>query len=675
MDRSKRFKCQQCSKSYTKLEHLTRHERTHSNTRPFRCDDCGRSFGRADVLGRHKRLHERSQTTAVSDTPQPAEAVTESHLPSPSQPAQGLLGPTPFEQSSLPENQELLDTDNLMDWFMPDFWAPSAFPLLLTELPNPPQLQVSNGPNILSSEDNGASQQEPGKIARQQSYRLIEDLSKRLNSELHDSGITSTFLNACLQEFFERLSPCFPVIHEPSFSSRETIPPLLLNMVALGSLFVCLPDSISKGEMLWRLGHTAVATSWQTLISLRGPRDACDGVQLVLTALLGQLFALLSSNESIRTTAFVWRGLGFYWARTSGMYAVEDMKADQIPGREAPDSTKHLAWLKWATAEAQRRAILSHYILDGLISQASGSPASARHLINSIKTAYSDAAFLAKTADDWIVEMEKSTAAQIPISEVFVSVFSPTYATSPLSLSGFSTFIIIEGLQSLISDLHETSGQVFGAVSETQIIRALLNIYETDLSRRPAVHHDGFQLMLRWHTVCLELAVPSASLCRRICHAYGLPKHLGGMATKEDGLPFDLSRWASSANAMRAVLHALAINRIVNQIPFRQAHAPHIPAAIFASAVVMGGWCLAREDELHVREDIPWQEIWATRSSDSGPNIEQYIHETATGIRAHLLNEMNFLQISLKTITSRWSVSQQMAETIQQFANLARQYH
>ncbi|PYH95320.1 hypothetical protein BO71DRAFT_418671 [Aspergillus ellipticus CBS 707.79] len=594
--------------------------------KPFQCDDCGRSFGRGDVLSRHKRVHERSQAD-VSVTPPPVDGPTESHLPTPIQSAQGLLGLNPFDQSSLfyDGNQELLGSDSLMDWFMPDFWGPPALPLPLTELSNQPQLQISNGPNLLSTDEHGAAQQEPGKIAMQQSYGLIEE-SKRLNSELHNSGITSAFLDACLQEFFERLSPCFPVIHEPTCSSRETIPPLLLNMVALGSLFVCLPESVSKGEMLWRLGHTAVATSWQTLISLRGPRDACDGVQLVLTALLGQLFALLSSNESIRTTASVWHGLGFYWARASGMYVVDDMQSDQIPGREASHSIKHAAWLKWATIETQRRAILSHYILDGLISQASGSPASARHLINSIKTACSDAAFLAKTADDWIVEMEKSSSTQIPISEVYVSVFSPQYTSSPMSLSGFSTSIIIEGLQSLISDLHETSGPVFGAVSETQIIQALLNLYEGDLSQRPAIHDDSFQLMLRWHTVCLELAP------------------LGGMATKEDGLSFDISRWANSSNAMRAVLHALAINRIINQIPFKQAHAPHIPAAIFASAVVMGGWCLAREEELHV-------------------------------LRVHLLNEMNFLQISLKTITSRWSVSRQMTETIQQLANLARQYH
>ncbi|OOF92780.1 hypothetical protein ASPCADRAFT_399054 [Aspergillus carbonarius ITEM 5010] len=645
-----------------------------TNSRPFRCEECGRRFGRGDVLGRHKRLHARSQAD-VSDARRSVDGPTEGHLPSPKESAQRILDMSPFEHPSLRGNTELLESENLLDWFMPDFWGPSAIPLPSTDFPNQLQLQISNSPNLLSTEEQGAAQQEPGKLAMQQSYRLIEDLSKRLNAELHISGITSAFLDACLQEFLERLSPCFPVIHEPTFATRETIPPLLLNMVALGSLFVCLPDSAQKGEMLWRLGHTAVATSWQTLSSLRGPRDACDGVQLVLTALLGQLYALLSSNESIRTTAFVWHGLGFYWARTSGMYVVEDMQQDQIPGREASHSTKHTAWMKWAAVETRRRAILGHYILDGLISQASGSPASTRHLINSIQTASSDAAFRAKTADDWLLEMEESSTTKLPFSEVFISVFSPQYTFSPPPLSGFSTFVIIEGLQSLVSDLHETSGPVFGRVSEKQIVQALLNIYDTDLSRRSAVHEDNFQLTLRWQTVCLELAVSSASLCTRICRAYGLQQPLGGMVNKEDHLVLDLKRWASSTNAARAILHALAISRIVNQIPFKLAHAPHIPAAIFASAIVIGGWCLAGEETLHVREAIPWHDLWCG-SSGGDANIDRYLHHTAAdGNKIHLLNEMNFLQISLKTITSRWSVSHPMAELIQQMATLARQYH
>jgi hypothetical protein len=67
---------------------------------------------------------------------------------------------------------------------------------------------------------------------------------------------------------------------------------------------------------LWRLSHTAIATSvglifasfltlililsqWQSLITHRGPHDPCNGLQLVLAALFGQVYAALSKVRSV----------------------------------------------------------------------------------------------------------------------------------------------------------------------------------------------------------------------------------------------------------------------------------------------------------------------------------------------------------------------------------------
>jgi Fungal specific transcription factor domain len=93
--------------------------------------------------------------------------------------------------------------------------------------------------------------------------------------------------------FFTRFNQRFPVLHRPTFVFKELTHPLLLNAIALGSLFMG-PEHVAKGEALWRLAHTAVATSWSSLITHRGPYDACSGIQLVLTALLGQIYAALS---------------------------------------------------------------------------------------------------------------------------------------------------------------------------------------------------------------------------------------------------------------------------------------------------------------------------------------------------------------------------------------------
>ena len=51
------FKCEQCGMTYSRLEHLSRHERRHKEEKPFLCLVCNKSFGRRDVLNRHMTIH------------------------------------------------------------------------------------------------------------------------------------------------------------------------------------------------------------------------------------------------------------------------------------------------------------------------------------------------------------------------------------------------------------------------------------------------------------------------------------------------------------------------------------------------------------------------------------------------------------------------------------------
>ncbi|KAK3324323.1 zinc finger protein ADR1 [Cercophora scortea] len=52
----RRFQCHRCQRIFVRLEHLQRHERTHTQERPFQCNQCDSRFTRRDLLMRHKRL-------------------------------------------------------------------------------------------------------------------------------------------------------------------------------------------------------------------------------------------------------------------------------------------------------------------------------------------------------------------------------------------------------------------------------------------------------------------------------------------------------------------------------------------------------------------------------------------------------------------------------------------
>lgn len=57
-DKPRPHVCGTCSRSFARLEHLKRHERSHTKEKPFECSECTRCFARRDLLLRHQqKLH------------------------------------------------------------------------------------------------------------------------------------------------------------------------------------------------------------------------------------------------------------------------------------------------------------------------------------------------------------------------------------------------------------------------------------------------------------------------------------------------------------------------------------------------------------------------------------------------------------------------------------------
>ncbi|KAL5591157.1 hypothetical protein FOBRF1_014714 [Fusarium oxysporum] len=66
-DKPRPYICGTCQRSFARLEHLKRHERSHTKERPFECPECARCFSRRDLLLRHQqKLH---QTSTPSSCP------------------------------------------------------------------------------------------------------------------------------------------------------------------------------------------------------------------------------------------------------------------------------------------------------------------------------------------------------------------------------------------------------------------------------------------------------------------------------------------------------------------------------------------------------------------------------------------------------------------------------
>lgn len=58
--------CGTCSRPFARLEHLKRHERTHTKEKPFECPQCRRRFARGDLLQRHQqKLHQHGAISSM----------------------------------------------------------------------------------------------------------------------------------------------------------------------------------------------------------------------------------------------------------------------------------------------------------------------------------------------------------------------------------------------------------------------------------------------------------------------------------------------------------------------------------------------------------------------------------------------------------------------------------
>lgn len=54
---SKPYQCEVCTRTFSRLSHLTAHEQIHSEEKRFKCSECGKDFLRAASLSEHQRCH------------------------------------------------------------------------------------------------------------------------------------------------------------------------------------------------------------------------------------------------------------------------------------------------------------------------------------------------------------------------------------------------------------------------------------------------------------------------------------------------------------------------------------------------------------------------------------------------------------------------------------------
>jgi hypothetical protein len=256
-------------------------------------------------------------------------------------------------------------------------------------------------------------------------------------------------------------------------------------------------------------------------------------------------------------------------------------------------------------------------------------------------------------------------------------------------LSNFTLHVLLEGLQSLAAEVHEADGQpCIGTPSRENIAQALIRLYKKYLQRDESSSVDKMELLIRWHSIFLNLAAPSTALCRRMCVAYDIEQKLHGTG-KEDLTGFDLVAWSQSSNALRAVLHALAIQDIVERMPLGRSHAIHLPSAIFAVSTIYSARCIGGFHSISAPRSVNWESVWELDPSETAQlntfmgldkDMKAFLNgefsrSTPNTTTKNLMYELNSLQITLNSISSRWGVSHEMDGVLQRWISIANKRH
>ncbi|KAK1657457.1 hypothetical protein BDP55DRAFT_721395 [Colletotrichum godetiae] len=722
------FECTYCNRKFTKKEHLKRHERAHTGAKPFKCAICQRSFSRGDVLTRHIRGHREAaqpRNSPLSNT----ENRPSLHLSyiaaghgmqerSFSLPSAGQLNLPPnlgdFSDdqrynstseaswsSAFHSAERLIQHDGSSSLLWPDSedlfqslmsaegvsWAQSV-PVFIPTIPQDttPSARVARGSGQVSREELAAA--EDGHRAVQTVNGLLTNTLFDVTSHVELSDLTPRFLDSSLHMFFVRLVPILPVIHRPTFVYRACSATLLLNAIALGSLFLGTEDATAKGEALWRLAYTAIATSWSEMIGQRRDRDTCSGVELVLTALLSQTYAALSKNRTLRMTSQTFYGLSMHWSQYSGMYDAS-ARPHVIPRQDDTMSVKMDGWKSWAAQETQLRTLLGLCVIDGVASQFSGNLVNTWSATKSLPLACREDIFAAATVDEWIDKMRipKDDAEIINEPAMRFSDLQGPHAVGtgePERLTGLRGLlnikVMLEILSSLATDLQRTNQTEGGPQRRLEVMKTL-NSFRQEISLSTELSAADRTIgLLRWHAICLDLVVSTARGARRMCYHYGITQSIFGGKKRQEPTRIDPEGWARGVPARKCLLHALEIHRLASEVPLGVIHDTSLPGALFAAATTYSSFALPGVSKIVVPASVHWESVLIhgldNVQDDAMPSLSGETGNTLSFLRnnlgspkadwiaRNLLYELSSIRILLHSLSQHWGVTQEMEEVI-----------
>lgn len=401
-----------------------------------------------------------------------------------------------------------------------------------------------------------------GNVNADENYRA--GLSRQLQPRMHDEALPSAeHLNLFARLFFSRFHSLLPIIHAPTFRPTPENSLLFLSICSIGSLFVGSSHAVVQGTRIFERLNKAILASWEIILSHSRP----GALSMVQAAIMGQTFAILSGRPRDLVMADVLHGTVISWARESNKHShvnLSDTKQLNLD-HDAPDLEEQ--WQTWIEVEQRGRVEVALNIHDAELAGLLHHDPARKHRFAQYPHLESDALFMAPTATKWA-----SIYKQPPSTQTFILAMDNTFHNAG-GRSRFAAYSVLESINACL--LESRHSATFNTQESARISELLIHWWRTHKVYLQD-DEDPFSLPVLWHTTYMCLYVDMDQLEQAI----------GRCGSSDANRALDkVQKWACSLDASKCLVHALLIQRYMEQMRVSAEPAIHLPRALFSAAL------------------------------------------------------------------------------------------
>ncbi|KAJ6114333.1 hypothetical protein N7486_000111 [Penicillium sp. IBT 16267x] len=467
-----------------------------------------------------------------------------------------------------------------------------------------------------------------------ESYR--KRLAERLQPRVQHGILPSTpFLDLCIQAYFSKFHPLFPIVHVPTFRPGIQNSILLLSICSAGSLVVGSPRAISHGISMFERLNKAILSSWETYVARSG------GSPLVALQAFG-------------------------WARKAKLFNLPRLEYDPIDvkGKALEDM-----WLSWIQLEVKKRIVLALIIHNAELANLHQHEPILRTSPERLPRLSSNDLFMASSASHWKVLMVEAQVQKS--STIFPHTPPPltpnrfhNHIPQGTPTGDFELCAMLECISALACEAREQEPGIDSSAS-SQISRChnLLITWYTNYQPTMAGRSSWSCLMMLWHSVFMMLHVDFNALECTLGRE--------GYDCAQTHLPYSRA-WVRSVDAKRCLLHAMLIQKNFESLPAGAEPAFHVPMCLYYCGLVWSCFLSFRGDQnpvtLVAGDDFQFNELGLQGVDGFGPLLEQM-----GGLQpSKLAMGSLFRIIDLLQRISHWKIAQNLASTLLALAEEAQ---